>query len=350
MADSSPKVHRMGIWFKMIPIAIILGGRTDRILLCGLLAIAALFSAPFITGEGTSEIQAGLSGKRIDFGINNAQHPAMISGVLFLSLLAALITNINSSLLKRFWLYGMLILTLFMVATIVISTQTRGVWLGLLVAIPSILLTTLLIRKQTLKDIIRKASIGILFIVIFLFTFQDVIQKRVVSITQSFETNSDQTIGQRLMKDRSFYLRASTWEDGLEWISKKPLLGWGGNIEKHIVADTSERLEKVIPFRHLHNSYLDTLANYGISGLAILLLLCIYLVFCAHKSWRSNTMPTPIYLFLIGFFPFWLVVNIFESYFFYSSGEYIIAIVGAIILSYYWKAIAKKTTEAANLS
>jgi len=40
LASSSPKLHQMGVWFKMIPIAIILGGRTDRVLLCWFLALA----------------------------------------------------------------------------------------------------------------------------------------------------------------------------------------------------------------------------------------------------------------------------------------------------------------------
>ena len=58
-------------------------------------------------------------------------------------------------------------------------------------------------------------------------------------------------------------------------------------------------------------------------------------------------MPTPVYVFLIGFLPFWLIINMTESYFYYSTGEYIIAIVGGIILSYYWRLITEQQQHKA---
>ncbi|MGH1439311.1 MAG: O-antigen ligase family protein [Cellvibrionaceae bacterium] len=342
LASSSPKVHQMGVWFKMIPIAIILGGRTDRVLLCWFLALAALLSASFVSGGGISEWLSGLSGRRVDFGINNAQHTAMLAGVLLISLLAVFSSHINGSPLQRFWLYALLLFSLCLISALVVFTQTRAVWLGLLSSMPLLLLSILFLKKQSLSSIIRSFFIGVLLVLLLMFSFQDIIQKRFTLLAQIFESTPEITISERLMQDRSFFLRAATWKDSLKWSAERPLLGWGGNIEKHIVAETSIRLEKKIHFRHLHNSYLETLSNYGVFGLTILLLLCAYLVFCAHKSWRSNTMPTPIYVFLIGFLPFWTVINIFESYFYYSSGEYILAIVGGIILTYYWKHTDKK--------
>lgn len=350
MADSSPKVHRMGIWFKMIPIAIILGGRTDRVLLCGLLAIAALFSAPFITGGGMSEIQAGFSGKRIDLGINNAQHAAMISGVLLLSLLAALVTHISLPLSKRFWLYSMLIFALFIVAAIVIFTQTRGVWLGLAAALPILLIHVIVCGKGNLRRATNKIFAGLFLLAIILIPFQGVFEKRIGSVDRSFGSLSSPY--KALMKTGSMRLRTESWIESWQWIQKRPLLGWGGNIEKHIISSSkmTDSNGNSIQFGHLHNSYMEILANYGIAGLILLIMLCSYLMRCAYKSWRSKVMPTPIYLFLISFLPFWLIVNMFESYFFYSSGEYIVAIVGGIILSYYWRTITKKTPTTANLS
>jgi len=338
LASSSPKVHQMGVWFKMIPIAIILGGRTDRVLLCWFLALAALLSASFVSGGGISEWLSGLSGKRIDLGINNAQHTAMLGGVLFLSIISATATNLDLSLSKRCLFYIFLIILLCIAFILIIITQTRGIWFGLVVSVPLLVLSTLLINKKGLSIIIG----GILIAAIALTSFQDIFKHRVGTLIPSL--SSVETITHTLKNDISSNLRLMAWKESIKWINQKPIIGWGGHVENHIVAATEERLGQSIPFGHLHNSYFATLANYGAAGLIILIFLCSYLAYCAHKSWRAKIMPTPIYLFLLSFWPFWIIINIFESFFYYSTGEYILAIVGGITLSYYWKYIIKKNS------
>ncbi len=335
LSDSSPKVHRMGIWFKMIPIAIIVAARTDRVILCWLLALAALLSASFIHSGGFSEWQSGLAGNRIDFGINNAQHTSMLGGILALSALAAFTINFKLSFTKRCWLYMLLLFALLSTSAIVIFSQTRAVWLGLMVAIPILMFFMLLTNKQRLSSMIPKILIGACIVIVALASFQGIFKGRAASLINAL--NSSDNVIQMILKDRSFELRLSTWKEGIEWIEKRPLFGWGGDIEKHIVTAAAEKTKEPITFNHLHNSYIETLANYGIFGFSILLLLCGYLSYCAYKSWKFNVMPTPIYLFLTGLLPFWVIINLTESYFYYSSGEYVLAIVGGVILSYYWK-------------
>lgn len=335
LVDSGPKIHRMGIWFKMIPIAIILGGRTDRVLVCWLLAVAALLSASILNGSWDIW-RAGLAGTmRVDFGINNAQHTALLGGTILLSLLATFTVNSKLSWSKRCCLYALLTCALCFCLILVILTQTRAVWASLVISIPVLLIAMSIISKQSWRSQAIKSLVGLVLIAAFFVTFQDIFTQRANTLAKHFQ--STETISEILLKDRSFFLRFATWQESIEWIKQKPVFGWGGAIEKHIVASTEKNLEYKIGFRHLHNSYLETLANYGIVGLTTLLLLCFYLGFIAHKCWRSGVMPAPVYLFLLSFLPFWLIANAAESFFYYSSGEYLLAIIGGVILSYYWK-------------
>ena len=135
-------------------------------------------------------------------------------------------------------------------------------------------------------------------------------------------------------------VRVSSWLEAIEWIKERPLVGWGGKGRNLVVKNTeglSEHSKKI--FRHLHNSYMDVSVNYGLLGLMLMLTLFGFILYAAHFSWKQEVLPTDLLVFVYSFMGFWLVINCFESYMFYSSGIFVFGLVGGGVLTLYWKAV-----------
>lgn len=337
-AESSPKVGRLANWFMMIPVAVLLVGQRWRIALLWGLFAASLIISPWITGGGWAEVLSGINGKRIDFGVRNAQHVAMLFGVILIGSFALLIHLIMSQSFKFSRLIPCLLLLIISVYAVVV-TQTRAVWLALSLVLVACLimgLVFLLNNKGRLKPSLYVCLAGALIAVFVIMSAGETFQKRFnheydniqIALSGSSDYQSNNSTGVRL----------STWYESIDWIKERPLMGWGGNGRDLVVKHTDRLTEHSKQrYRHLHNSYLDTLVNYGVLGLLCMLLLFGYLARAVLILYRSGQVQFSEAMAGLMVLIYFLVVNCFESYMFYSSGQLVLAFIGGAILSLYWK-------------
>ena len=342
-AESSPKVSRLGAWFFMVPVAYLLGGETRNIFLIWFLAFVGLALSPWVTGAGWSELERGFRGGRIDFGIINAQHTSMLFGVAVLALLS-LTYRVFSGGGHIVWL-RLLIWAGALMASFcgVAFSQSRGIWFGLAISVVILVLimTYLFWVREKGKVSLKPLAISALALLI-VFIFGAVSLKDNINLNRLY--SGQQTISDILQGNEEFNrfnsagVRVVSWMEAMERIEERPLFGWGGR-GRRMVVEQSEQLTDGFKSvtRHLHSTYFDTLVNYGIAGLSLMFVLFGYLYHGSYRAWKNKIMPTDIFIFIGMFFPFWLVINLFESFMYYSSGTFVFSLVGGGALSYIWR-------------
>ncbi|MFU8765565.1 MAG: O-antigen ligase family protein, partial [Haliea sp.] len=130
-------------------------------------------------------------------------------------------------------------------------------------------------------------------------------------------------------------IRVRSWIYGLPWVLERPLTGWGIN-GSHLISQRSEALtpDLKLIYTHLHSSYLDLAAQYGLPGVLLFLGLMLWLLLQSRRAWQQQHMPDAVFLFIAGFTVYWLIINLFEAYMLYSSGRYLLNLVLASALVY----------------
>ncbi len=343
MVEKSAKLHRMGAWFTMIPLAYILGGRLRNVLVLWGVATLGIVIAPWITGGGWTEIIRGLSGIRVDFDLHNAQHAATLYGTCLLGLLCLAKRSAGQLQLSDGWRFAMWITAVVLCCTAIIITQTRAIWLGLAAALAVLAIYYGLscwkkyrLGQQSPYRIVATFSLLAACLIATGWQFQDMFKKRFVL---EAETISNIVSGEHQFTQwDNASIRFATWLEAKNWIAEKPIFGWGGKGRKHVVDSTPDLPEAFKSIHHLHNSYLDTIVNYGLVGLSVMLAVFGLLIYAAHFAWRAGTLPSDMYAFFGSFIIFWLVINCFESYMYYSSGKFIFGLISGGVLTLYWKA------------
>ncbi|MFE8072893.1 O-antigen ligase family protein [Marinobacteraceae bacterium S3BR75-40.1] len=340
-AEDSPKVHRLTNWTVFIAVAWLLGGNSRWTLLTWFVGLVALLATPWILGNGLNEWLAGLRGRRIDFGINNAQHTAMLFGIGFLGIIAFsrrfLVTGPWRAARMLFWLAG---LVFFGVGVII--TQTRGIWLGeslaMLVLFGSLGVWIFRTPSRHKKAKIIGFSLATAIALIGLITVElgNVVEKRLHSEKGIIDGLLS---GEILDSQRgSIAYRYNSWEAAIPWIAERPIVGWGGN-GRGLVLAHSEGLPKWFTSRtgHLHSSYVDILVNFGMLGLTLFLGLLFWTALRSFQAWKRGFMGGDMLTFYLAFTAFWLVVNITESYMFYSTGQYVLSLVLGGMVTHIWR-------------
>ena len=340
-AESSPKIHRLTHWFTFIPIAFWLGGRTKNVFFIWSLALFGIFLAPWLTGGGWSEWKLGLMGQRIDFGLHNAQHAAMLYATGGLGLIC-FSRRIFASDNKGYWFKRFFwLLALIICCFGALVTQTRGIWLGMCGS--GLFLVVFCFFLSWRRSQKKYFSIIIVFLVVVLLTVTllETPLKKKIENRLSVENTEISMIFEGTVADipySSVGVRIHTWIEAWSWIKQRPLVGWGGSGRK-LVFEQSTNLPESLKksFRHLHNSYLDLLVNFGLLGGGLLLSLLVWLIAKGTYAWRSGHLPGDVLIFFLSFLVFWLIVNCFESYMFFSSGSFVFALICGGVLTHIWK-------------
>lgn len=362
-AESSPKLNRMAPWFLMIPVAFVLRGNTRLSYLLIAAVIIGAVAAPWLSGNGWQEIKRGINGKRISFNLNNAQHTALLFSTCFIAIITLGFLSARKSTQKyMFAAIPLLFICSLGFAFIIVLLQTRASWLGIFVSVATFIFCTATLYKPK-KGIAKLRTPLILLLSLlllvstFLIMFGEKYDKRLARFMEGGAVNAviEGQLKSYLQeestysKNRSAAVRLAYWYEAGERLQEKPLVGWGGK-GRRLAADNAN----LIPARyrkglhHLHNSFLDTAVNYGYAGLALIIFLQTYVVYMAHRAWKAHQMPTGLLLFTYCFMTYWLTVNLFESYFYYSSGTLIFGIVSGVILSHYWRTEITHTEPETN--
>lgn len=286
-------------------------------------------------------------GTRVDFGLQNAQH----TGVIFATYALAF-----SLFSPRFynWIKVAprpvnLILVPFWIAALLLSywgvfvSQTRAVWLGLVVAIialPFILggayilrgRPSLSLRKPILTGILGAVLLGSLLAASF-----DIPSRIGERLSQEHVTweSLRQAATHETHDLSSFEVRVASWSAAVAWVQERPLMGWGGRGSRPLIRHSelfSDSFKQT--FNHLHNSYLQVLVEIGIFGAVFIAAIICLLGRATIKAHQRLAMPLDVFLFSWLFFTFWMVVSFFESYIIYRSGTYLVAIVAGFFYSF----------------
>lgn len=348
-AEASPKVHRLTSWFMFIPVAIWLGGREKNILMLWSAALCGLLISPWVSGHGWAEISRGLSGGRVDFGLHNAQHAGLLFAVALLGLISFSRRFLFSKGLIN-WigtgLWGFLVVFLGLG---VLMTQTRGVWLGLVVACLTMFLLALYVTKRdwifffSFRKVCIVVLLGSLVVTALFSSFTTDIVKKRLSQEQEYILKVVGLNDEDVAVSSSVGARVTTWVEGLKWAKKRPLTGWGGGGRKLVLHDSKVLPPAMRKFGHFHNSYIGTLVMFGLLGLFLYLGLLFCFVLNVFTCYRKQHLSTDFFLFFMSFLGFWLVVSFFESYMFFSSGTYILSLIfGGFFSQYFFNRLATR--------
>jgi len=340
-AESSFKVHRLTNWFAMIPVAILLGGQARNAYTLWALALCGLLLSPWISGNGWQEWQQGLTGMRIDFGLHNAQHTAMLFGTGALGLLAFAPGILRNRRGCWVWRAGWL-LALATCITALLLTQTRAGWVGMLAALVVIACAGIVALRQHFhshRRYIAAATVAACSAATLAgyLSLGEIVSHRLHEEQQTIDLVQQGEIEK--IPFNSAGIRIHTWAEALEWIAQRPLVGWGGN-GRSLIFDHSQNLPDDIKqrFGHLHNSYLDLLVNFGLIGLLLLGALVYWLLNRTLRYYRTGRISGSNLVFGLSFAVFFGVINLFESYLFYDSGRYVLALIGGGLLTQLWAA------------
>ena len=285
---------------------------------------------------------AGWQGERLDFGLRNAQHAgvifstALLAGVFFLPRASSLPFKVRILALPL--LVGLILLMIFGV----LATQTRAVWLGLIPSAIILLLicaVALLTGRYSLRwsTLTRTAATGVGILLagsVMLYFMSGSITQRLSEETINVATIKE--MAQLKTVPSSVGIRIGSWSAAREWIAEQPVFGWGGRDTSKLIKQSPYFTDDFkAEFKHLHNSYLQTLVNVG-GGVFICMIAIAFLVaWRTYVAWRQGKMPTDVLLFSCVFFSFWVTVNMFEPYITNTTGLFLNAVIGSFVYSWY---------------
>ncbi|UTA48007.1 O-antigen ligase family protein [Simiduia sp. 21SJ11W-1] len=336
IAERSPKVNRLTNWLLAIPFALAMGGHLRAIFWVWGAAVLALLLSPWLSGGGLAEISRGLNGFRIDFALHNAQHTALYFGVALLGMFAFMPRVIASGAPKAVMFVIWLLVTAFIMVAVLI-TQTRGVWLGLLVGFVTLggLMGLDLARRRAPASARRWILLAAGMLVALFASQSGVVVDR---LKAEADVLGKVVQGQPIEDaTTSSGIRLRSWAAAVPWIKERPIVGWGGQGRKAVIEKTDQLPQRIKDItRHLHSSYMDTLVNFGLLGFTLLLSLWGWLLYGAKSACKDGRIPRDLFNFFVAFMAYFAVVNLFESYMYYSSGVLVFALICGGVISCIW--------------
>src|SRR5690554_180017 len=333
--DKAPRIDLLSKWFLFLFFALWLPRIPFGVPLIWAASIVGFLLMPWTNGLGINEFQLAIDNRRIDLGTMNAQHAAMLAGIMLLGSLTLFIKGFTSRTYGK-TLKGLAFCTSLTSTALLYATQTRGVWLGVAVASVSlvILYVWLSLKSKSISASPRLLIPIITLIVIttFLIAINSNLGNRIDKESNSVMLALHGKIEEMPLDSTGIRLRS--WYFAGTFLAEKPWFGWGPDGSKLIMQESAALPTELKPeFGHLHNTYLDIIAQFGIFGLALYLSLLGWLIVKIIKAFQSNAISLSTFLFGVTFFIYWSIVNIFESYMLFSSGKYAFTIVCSGIIS-----------------
>lgn len=336
VVSSTPKLDRLARILTFFFVAYWLKASLRRIYSVWVVFILGFFLACILSPNFTNEINNAILGIRVDFGIKNAQFTSMISGIIILISLFSFPQTYNSSLTPRLKqaLYILFLCSLCIATFITISSQSRQVWIALIITIISLpLFHTLMFGK--IKYLIP-AYLSMIIIVI--------IASQSTLITNRLMTESS-TINAIINGDSipmsSIGIRVNSWIEASYWIKNNPILGAsseaiGQVIQQSKIFNSSLKAN----FGHLHNYYIEVLVAYGLIGFSFVVSLYYWMLrsmFIYRSKAQKLTVDAINYniIYSCCLIMYWFIVNCFETYNSRSFGVFVQTLVFASIYTFY---------------
>lgn len=347
-AEPYPKLDVMGSLFLFFPIAWWLRGNTRYVTIVYAMALVG-FGLALLRFGSSADLVRAFDGARPTFGFRQ-QHAAVFFGTALLGWVVFARRLVIGETHRATILRGLGWSVVFvLVAGGALVTQTRAVWLGLTAATVVLIGLHLALHKRLFS--LRNGALAATALVVL--------------ISAGLMSGAGQIIADRVSAERpvvnqilsgdiedlpytSIGIRIHLWAEAWRWIEQRPITGWGYTGKKRVI-DESPRFSPEFKdtFGHLHSSVFGMWVTFGLLGLALLAWLAVWIGITTWRSWRAGRMPYDVFLFGMGFFPYFLVINQFESYLIWGTGVYLMAVVAGTLYSYHLQGKLEAQTQPA---
>jgi len=309
--------------FLFLPLAWWIGGSRAGAIRMLTIAFLGLVTAVALDPNLMQSLGNLWAGRRVDFNIHNAQHGALFFGLVVIfcvcslsqRILNGITVNRGNALLIVAGLFGLMGL---------VGTQTRAAFLGVFVTGFVALLQRILHANRFGRNRLSVAK-GVLVMVLVMGSLawpaKEFLHHRLAGEQTSFDALLAGNL--QALPFGSVGIRIHSWVEALKWIAERPITGWGQDARSDVfqLAEHIPDGIKKAGFGHLHNGYLEILLGFGVVGFAFLGVLWVVLLrrikLAASKDFYGFALYSSI---------FFLVVNLFESFFIYWSGEFALAL------------------------
>ncbi len=309
--------------FLFLPLAWWTGGTRAGAIRMLTIAFLGLMTAVAMDPNLAQSLADLWAGKRVDFGIYNAQHGALFFGLVTIFSTCSLGRRIQEEP-RVTWINGLLFLAGLAGLAGLVGTQTRAAFLALLVAGIVALVQGFKRGNIFARNHFSAAKVILVLVIVaglLAWPAKEVIENRFVAekttihalLTGNLEELPFSSIG----------IRVHSWAESLNWIAERPITGWGQKARSDVIP-MSERFPddiKALGFGHLHNGYLEIALGFGAVGLVFVGILWVVLLQRIRLAASKE-----LYAFALYSSIFFLVSNLFESFFIYSSGEFALAL------------------------
>lgn len=316
----------------------------SRTVLC--LAAFGFVVGTFVTVDSYfSEINEYFFDKRrIDFGYKNAQHTAVYAAFSFV-----VITSFYKRIISHFISYKksvslLIIMTLIYIVFVLLAAETRATIISLVIAYLSYALYFFVKSKKHMINAVKKAAPVLISILVVFFVLDQININPLKKLTSRVASEKDVVEGVfkgdiDSVRTSSIGIRILSWKYAISELEKSPVVGFGPASRRIIpsskLKEIDEKSESVDNLGHFHNSYIELLFAYGISGLAVLFTLVAYVIYGVRQARKQNIMDDDIFMFIYVFSIYWLIVNLFESYIIFTTGYYLNTLLGAVAFTFY---------------
>ncbi len=269
---------------------------------------SALISTFVALGQkfGLNFVMASSGGTRLTALMGNAAYVA--SYLMLHSFIAIYLLKIEWK--KIFWRY-FYIFSLILFIFILISTQTRGAFLGLLAFAVLFVVGFLWIKRKQRN----KAYYAALILLIAIFTFITLLftQKQANWVKDVSLFNK---IAHVSLNDTTAQSRLMIWRNSLEGVKEKPIFGWGEEnfiyvFNKYFPIEIFHDIGSEVWFDRPHNILVQHLVQGGIVGLSLYLSIFFYLIFLLYKKYLQDKNEWFFSLFWSAFLLSFLVHDLF---------------------------------------
>ena len=342
LIDSSPRAEILARTMLFLPMAAILALHLRAPFIAISIFLLMCILMPWLSGNGWSDISAGLRGARIDFAFRNANHGALYFGTCLIVLLSFYQTIVTQSIAKKIaWISLFVVFSLFL-----LFTQSRGTWLALILVF--IYFGYLKIQERRLSEAAyfwNKALIGFFvlsslgFFILFNTSLGQSITSRVFAESNTWALILSGNLTE--LPKTSIGIRISFWLEGFNYFLERPLFGW--STQGQILAiQLSPDLADLKGFGHLHNSWIELLVNYGVIGCFLYIFSLYTLSKVVKRSYHSGRISSEWFMFFKLFLFYWIIVNIFEGFVLFWTGAFLCAVIFGAVLAKAWQPIGHK--------
>ena len=317
------------------------------------IAFLGLITAVALDPHLARSLHALWSGHRIDFGIHNAQHGALFFGLVLLFPLCSFMRREQDKPVPA-WANALLLVAGLIGLAGLVGTQTRAAYVGLIACGVVALIQLVRQRKHSAQKRISMAKGLLVFaLVAGLLTWS---AKQILYERGNIEISANQTLYEGALSENSTInlilsgnleelpftslgLRVHSWVEASKWIAERPITGWGRKARTDVIRMADHFPPHIrTSFGHLHNGYLEILLGFGAVGFVYL---CVLWVVLLRRI--KQAADTDLYAFALYSSVFFLVLNLFESFFVKSSGEFAVTLFMAAGYSQY---LAKNLDDA----